>query len=610
VQTILASVTEIKEQIGDVQVQAMLLSFSNNAGVVKEFFATYTDSLSSLASSDPDTQKAGATDLFTLFSLNNAMKVAQAMTAIQQAFLPGLSEQEGLLQFQKIVVNNAMMSAGSSYDGFQPASQPAQSVPLTNAAGQIGAYSGAGLLAASQQAATHALDSVVLDTFRAFVTVSIQGLILLNGAWLGTIHAAQIRAQVQAIEAVLAAMADFADAVPALVDTQAGVNLQAYGKRVTISGKRWDHGGGNVSDQNPYGPDWIQWEPGLTDDGRLAPYIAQAPWTYMRRMKELELDNQGRINDGDEGAASHLILMICRYNPAAPSALRAFMLPLATHFARQAVRPGHVIALTLPGAGPLGRAVDGSVAVLPAGTDRTWEIEEAGGAGVRLKCLDAAAGAFCYLQAAGGHLALAPADTAGTAWRAMDGTDPASLRLQAADGTYLSGRPGAANLTSNQADPGALWAAAPVLTLDQAQINYRDGEMTGLGDDWQSFTAGVTGSMARLDLMASAIYAEGRGPLEGTLQLYEGEGTAGLLLCTEAIALQRARDPNLVMTFATPFDVVAGQKFTFRLIVRHGYPETGSAYFYLYRAPASTYPRGIYSRGHSALVFRTWVKAV
>lgn len=216
--SILAGITEIKEQINDVEVQAKLQAFSDNAGLVKELFVTYQDDIAGLTSSDASRRAAAITDLYGLLKTDNAVKIATAMTAAQEAFLPSLTEQKGLIEFQKSAVNDQMTAASRSYDGFivlQDQRYPAS--PFTNAAGQYGSYSGFGLLSASQNAATTALDSIVLETFRAFVTVSIQGLTLLNAAWLNSIHEEQIKAQVVAIRKVLAAMVNFGAAIPAMV---------------------------------------------------------------------------------------------------------------------------------------------------------------------------------------------------------------------------------------------------------------------------------------------------------------------------------------------------------------------------------------------------------
>jgi hypothetical protein len=256
------------------------------------------------------------------------------MTAVQNSFLPALTEQEGLLQFQKIVVNNAVISAGSTCNTFFPSSDPGESVPFRDPSGQIGVYKGLGLFRLSQDAATDSANTVVLDTFRAFVTVSIQGLILLNAAWLGSIHEDQVKSQVVATQAVLSAMVEFGNGLASLVDAQVASNLQTYGKRPLIDGILWDCGGGNVTSNNPFGADWIQWDPGEGQyPGKPAmqcPYLAQAPWSYNTHLHQITLDSQGRIWVGSDFESWNFPPPgPSRYDPAQASAMHSFLAPLS-----------------------------------------------------------------------------------------------------------------------------------------------------------------------------------------------------------------------------------------------------------------------------------------
>lgn len=326
--SILAGITEIKEQINDVEVQAKLQVFSDNAGVVKEYFITYQDDIEGLTSPDASRRTAAIKDLYGRLNTDNAVKIATAMTAIQEAFLPSLIEQKGLIEFQKSLLNDQMTGASSADDGFIVlGDQDHPNSPFTNSAGQYGWYSGYGLLGIAQNAATTVLNSSVLDTFRAFVTVSIQGLILLNAAWLNSIHEEQIKAQVDAIRKVLAAMVNFGAAIPAMVDAQAASNLQTYGKRISPNddGYTWDQDDGRRLPGNPYTQDWIQW---YTDYESAD--AACTPWNYSLVYNSLFWNKQDRVfmvmrpGDGDTTPAPS------RYNPGAASGLVAFLAPLKT----------------------------------------------------------------------------------------------------------------------------------------------------------------------------------------------------------------------------------------------------------------------------------------
>lgn len=346
VATIVAAITEIKEQITEVNVERLLLDFNHNSVVVTQHFTLYQDALSGLTSSNPAVQKQGIAGLFDLLSLDNTTVIATAMTNIQQDFLPSLAELDGLIKFQNAVVQQAITARGSASDYWNVSSNPNDSVPITNPAGQIGTYNGYGLFANSQGAATDALNGVVVDTFRAFVTVSIQGLILLNAGWLNSIYENEVQKQVDGINKVLAAMVDFGKQIVGVVDQQVAANLKTYGKPLggpAAQGQyNWDYGRGNVQPGNPvpFGADWIQWQSDTdANHPQTIPFLIQAPWDYGNNIIQLwyyhgwdkivvRTEQMGWINS--TGPAH-----ISRYNPATPDKLNAFLAPLAAVKAAQ-----------------------------------------------------------------------------------------------------------------------------------------------------------------------------------------------------------------------------------------------------------------------------------
>ncbi|MGI4865926.1 MAG: glycine-rich protein [Janthinobacterium lividum] len=111
--------------------------------------------------------------------------------------------------------------------------------------------------------------------------------------------------------------------------------------------------------------------------------------------------------------------------------------------------------------------------------------------------------------------------------------------------------------------PGALevvGASGTTTTLDQQQpvINV-GGPIT---DDWQSFTAGVTGTLTRLDL---SLRPSGSGTT-GQLSLYSGEGTTGTQLSSQAITFQVVGSGGYQQyVLTTPVPVTAGQQYTYQL---------------------------------------------
>ncbi|MFC1782033.1 hypothetical protein ACFL02_00430 [Planctomycetota bacterium] len=82
---------------------------------------------------------------------------------------------------------------------------------------------------------------------------------------------------------------------------------------------------------------------------------------------------------------------------------------------------------------------------------------------------------------------------------------------------------------------------------------------------WQSFTVGITGKLTRID-----IYSAGNDGQNCTYNIYEGEGTGGILLHTDSIAL----DPGWCSdSLSTPIIVTEGVQYTlaFSLILELEY---------------------------------------
>ena len=175
---------------------------------------------------------------------------------------------------------------------------------------------------------------------------------------------------------------------------------------------------------------------------------------------------------------------------------------------------------------------------------------------------------------------------------AQSGNDPHLF------GVDINGNPWAIGL------PGGIWVEnwpkplpGPVLTLDQSQTSRNANG--GGPDDWQSFTAGITGNMARLDVMVNSGLASGS--QNGTIKIYAGEGTGGALLASQNFTFQSVYNTFQTCNFTTPFAVTAGQKYTYRLTI------PTEPVGWIYTAPGSAYPNGRSNLPNTAMVFQTWV---
>ena len=101
--------------------------------------------------------------------------------------------------------------------------------------------------------------------------------------------------------------------------------------------------------------------------------------------------------------------------------------------------------------------------------------------------------------------------------------------------------------------------SAEQFVLDQSQT-VGGGGAGGLAQ-WQSFTAGRTGLLTRLDLgVNSGLVDESQA---GVLRIYEGEGTGGPLLATQEVTFQYEFGFQ-TFQFSTPALVQAGNLYTYR----------------------------------------------
>ena len=140
--------------------------------------------------------------------------------------------------------------------------------------------------------------------------------------------------------------------------------------------------------------------------------------------------------------------------------------------------------------------------------------------------------------------------------------------------------------------------SAGQFVLDQSQTV--GGWGAGGLDQWQSFTAGRTGLLTRLDLgVNSGLLDE---PQAGVLRIYEGEGTGGPLLATQEVTFQYKLNEFQSFQFLTPALVQAGSLYTYRISV----PNINVGWIYL--NINNPYPNGqaSYTPQYDYL-FRTYV---
>ena len=105
-------------------------------------------------------------------------------------------------------------------------------------------------------------------------------------------------------------------------------------------------------------------------------------------------------------------------------------------------------------------------------------------------------------------------------------------------------------------------SSSTAAALDQQQLSTTAG-LGGSTDSWQSFTAGVSGSLTQIDMRVSS--PTGTNGQPGTLSIYAGQGTGGTQLTTQGITYNNVGNTAYqAYPLSAPVAVVAGQQYTYR----------------------------------------------
>ncbi|MBQ12278.1 MAG: hypothetical protein CMJ45_12115 [Planctomyces sp.] len=121
--------------------------------------------------------------------------------------------------------------------------------------------------------------------------------------------------------------------------------------------------------------------------------------------------------------------------------------------------------------------------------------------------------------------------------------------------------------TTSPAGPLEVFSDAPggPAVLDQSQTSSTGS--SGSKDQWQSFTAGVTGVLTRVDLrVGSGLIGSNQA---GTIKIYEGQGSGGALLATQSVTFVSVASEMSWQAFSldSPPSVVDGNKYSIRFSI-------------------------------------------
>ncbi|MEQ1552910.1 MAG: tail fiber domain-containing protein [Ferruginibacter sp.] len=96
-----------------------------------------------------------------------------------------------------------------------------------------------------------------------------------------------------------------------------------------------------------------------------------------------------------------------------------------------------------------------------------------------------------------------------------------------------------------------------VSSIDQQQTN--SNASIPFASQWQSFTAGVTGLLNKVDL---SVWSSLGVTLPGTVKIYAGEGVSGTLLCTTNVGYEPVINTYKSFTLSNPVNIISGNQYT------------------------------------------------
>ncbi|MGA7215604.1 MAG: GUN4 domain-containing protein [Terrimicrobiaceae bacterium] len=264
-QSILRSQTDIKAQIEDATLRAALQRFGANRNVIASNYASLTESFADLPK---DTRRA-ADEIYQVLKLSNANGIDEAMRNIHDEVY-GEAESKGLITMQEIICKQALAAwaqkpenlvtsnyvgnYGLLYDWFP--TFPNNTKILTNA---------------FNEAIPAVLESTIVPMFRAFLTIQLQGLLILQSSWDKTAQSNRLQGHVANISSQVREMESFYDKLIAKADTMVDEVLTTYGKPLpTYVKDAWAddvHLEGHTRDQVrpnnmiacPYSNEWKCW---------------------------------------------------------------------------------------------------------------------------------------------------------------------------------------------------------------------------------------------------------------------------------------------------------------------------------------------------------------
>ena len=133
----------------------------------------------------------------------------------------------------------------------------------------------------------------------------------------------------------------------------------------------------------------------------------------------------------------------------------------------------------------------------------------------------------------------------------------------------------------NSAPAGLLDVSVPLAiataAVDQQQLTYNSA--AGVYSYYQSFTAGASGQLQQITVYEAVTSStNGGAAAPAILKLYQGTGTGGTLLASQAYSSPSGSSQGTLVAFATPAMCVAGQVYSFEVSLVSGGSASGTYY--------------------------------
>ncbi len=246
------AITDVQTAIDDTETQAIMRSFRAPASQIDEKFATYCEALDGLVSGAPDLVEQAAHILSDPAGEPDPHEISQMLSQAQDIFLPRHAGMTGLLEAQSQVIKSAIMTQAQPDPLKWVGMDDKFEAPQYQMDG--GPWSGESIYHKGKDIGEQVLGGQIAQTFRWVMTTQLKGLILLQTAWHGSIHASRVTAHAARMRDTLDEIVTFLDNVAKpTIDASVAAAMKANGTRMA----------------QPYtkgGYPWLTWPPGTHID--------------------------------------------------------------------------------------------------------------------------------------------------------------------------------------------------------------------------------------------------------------------------------------------------------------------------------------------------------